>query len=120
VDCCDRALALHREMQDRYGEAAVLDSLGYAHHHLGRHGEAITSFERSVALLRALGDRYYEAVVLTHLGDVHHAAGQTDTAVQVWRCALIILDDLDHPDADQVRANLHDLQPTPGPGSNTA
>jgi tetratricopeptide (TPR) repeat protein len=111
VRSCAEALALHRELGDRYGEAAALDSLGYAHHHLGRHREAADCFERSLVLVRDLGDRYYEAVVLTHLGDVHHAAGQAARAGKVWRQALSILDELDHPDADQVRANLRDLEP---------
>jgi DNA-binding SARP family transcriptional activator/tetratricopeptide (TPR) repeat protein len=113
VRSCTEALALHRELGDRYGEAATLDSLGYAHHHLGRHREAADCFGRSVALVRDLGDRYNEAVVLTHLGDVHHAAGQAARAAEAWRRALRILDELDHPNADQVRANLRDLEPSP-------
>jgi DNA-binding SARP family transcriptional activator/tetratricopeptide (TPR) repeat protein len=116
VRSCTESLALHRELGDRYGEAAALDSLGYAHHHLGRHREATDCFERSLALVRDMGDRYYEAVVLTHLGDVHHTAGQPGKAARVWRLALGILDELDHPDADQVRANLRDLEPSAEPG----
>jgi hypothetical protein len=30
-----------------------------------------------------------------------------------WQQALTILDDLDHPDADTVRAKLHQLDQTP-------
>lgn len=111
---CAAALALHRELNDRYGEAAALDSLGYAHHHHRRHREAIDCFEQSVSLLRRLGSRYYEAMVLTHLGDSYHAVGEAERAVEAWRVALSILDDLDHPDADQVRANLRDVEPSAG------
>jgi DNA-binding SARP family transcriptional activator/tetratricopeptide (TPR) repeat protein len=108
---CEAALELHRDLGDRYGEAAALDSLGYAAHLVGRHREAIDAFERSVGLVRSLGDRYYEAVVLTHLGDAEHAAGRPDAAGQAWRQALVIFEDIDHPDAGQVRANLRELAP---------
>ena len=60
-------------------------------------------------LFRDLGDRYDEADTLTHLGDTHHAAGDPDAARDAWQQALTILDELDHPDADQVRAKLGGL-----------
>jgi hypothetical protein len=64
--------------------------------------------------VRTLGDRYHEAAALTHLGDTRDAASQPDAAHTAWQQALDILTDLDHPDADRVRAKLHDLhQPTP-------
>ena len=49
--------------------------------------------------------------ILTHLGDTHHAAGDPDAARDAWQQALTILDDLDHPDAAQVRAKLADVDP---------
>jgi hypothetical protein len=39
-------------------------------------------------------------------GDVQLAAGHRDEAHDAWRRALVILDDLDHPDAEQVRDKL--------------
>ena len=52
---------------------------------------------------RDLGDRRYEADTLTRLGDTHHAIGNTGDAREVWQQALTVLDQLDHPDADEVR-----------------
>jgi hypothetical protein len=46
------------------------------------------------------------------VGDTHHAAGDLDAAGTAWRRALTVLDDLAHPDADQVRAKL-DALPAP-------
>jgi len=90
------------------------DSLGYAHHHLGNHNQAITCYGHALDLVRDLGERYGEVTALTHLGDTHHAAGNPDAARTAWRHALTILDDLDRPDtdhfhADQLRTKLATL-----------
>jgi tetratricopeptide (TPR) repeat protein len=86
-----------------------LDSLGYAHHHLGHHQQAIAYYQRALDLRRDLGVRYFEAETLTHLGDTHHAAANIKAARDAWQDALTILEELDHLDADQVRTRLHDL-----------
>jgi DNA-binding SARP family transcriptional activator len=106
VDHCRQALVLHRELGNRRGEAAALDSLGYAYQHLRQHGASFACFRRSLSLFRELADRSNEAESLTHLGDAYHAAGNPGQARNAWQEALAILDDLHHPDADQVRAKL--------------
>jgi DNA-binding SARP family transcriptional activator/tetratricopeptide (TPR) repeat protein len=104
---CQQALALLQELDDRPALAATWDSLGHAHHRLGHHDDAVTCYQYALDLVRELGDRYYEAVALTHLGDAHQASGDPRTADSAWQQALAILDQLDHPDAGEVRAKLH-------------
>jgi tetratricopeptide (TPR) repeat protein len=106
---CQQALTLFQELEDRDGQAATWDSLGYAYHHLGHHSQAITCYQHALDLYRDLGDRYYEATILTHLGDTHDAASNPQAARAAWQQALTILDQLDNPDAGQVRAKLHHL-----------
>jgi tetratricopeptide (TPR) repeat protein len=103
---CQQSLALLQQIGDRRGEANTWDSMGYAHHHLGHDDEATTCYERAIELFLQTGDRYYEADTLTHLGDAHQATGEVEAANRSWRRALDILDQLGHPDADQVRAKL--------------
>jgi tetratricopeptide (TPR) repeat protein len=103
---CGAALAIFEEVGDRLGRAATLDSLGQANQHLGRHGEAVTCYQKSVDLVRAVGDRYYEAVVLRHLGEAHAHLGARGPAREAWLAAADILDELQHADADAVRASL--------------
>lgn len=62
-------------------------------------------YERSVTLARKL-NHYREADTLTRLGDSHQAAGDLAAARAAWHRALSILTDLNHPDADNVRAKL--------------
>ena len=106
---CQQALALYRELGIRPGEAHTQDSLGYADHQSGRLADAGACYQHALSIFRELGDRFYEADTLTHLGDTCHVAGQLRQAQESWQQALAILDDLYHPDADQVRARLQRL-----------
>jgi DNA-binding SARP family transcriptional activator/Tfp pilus assembly protein PilF len=106
---CQEALIQQQELGHRAAEAATWDSLGYAHHHLGHHEQATTCYQKALDLSREIGDRDGEAETLTHLGDTHHANGDPVPARRAWHEALIILDELGHPDADQVRAKLHQV-----------
>ena len=54
---------------------------------------------------------------LTRLGDTHHAAGELAQARQAWQQALAILEDLQHPDAGQVRAKLASTNDRTSPNS---
>ena len=107
---CEQALELSRATGDLYTEAATLDSIGYAHDRLGDHADAIVHFWRALELQQTAGGYVYlQALTLTHLGDANLAAGDASAARDAWRQALVILDDLQHPDADEVRAKLRDL-----------
>ncbi|WP_406453197.1 tetratricopeptide repeat protein [Streptomyces sp. NBC_01622] len=106
---CGRAVSAHRETGDRNGEAAALDSLGYAHHHLHDHDRALECYEQALRVYREIRDRYLEADTLVHIGDTRRAAHQDTQAALVWREALGILDEIGHPDAEQVRHRLNDL-----------
>ncbi|GAB3433264.1 AfsR/SARP family transcriptional regulator [Flindersiella endophytica] len=108
---CRQALGLHEQLDDPEAEAATWDSLGYAHHHLGHHQEAIACYRHALDLFQVTGHRYHEADVLLRLGETQHASRDHDTARISWQHALDILEELGHPDAEDVRAKLHHLDP---------
>jgi predicted negative regulator of RcsB-dependent stress response len=57
---------------------------------------------------------HYEAMTLLNIGDSCHAAGDRDAARRAWQGALEIMDRLDMPETDAVRAKLCALdQPSP-------
>ena len=72
---------------------------------MGGHTVTLTS-ARLRTLHAEIGDRRFAAENRVHIGDAHHAAGDQDAAHEAWRRALPILEELDHPDAQLVRANL--------------
>jgi tetratricopeptide (TPR) repeat protein/transcriptional regulator with XRE-family HTH domain len=106
---CRQALSLHAQLGLRNAEAHAWDSLGYAEQHLRNFAEATACYHRALSIFRDFGDRYHEATTLVHLGETRHACGEQQQARQAWQQALDILnelDQLDHPDADKVRAKL--------------
>jgi transcriptional regulator with XRE-family HTH domain/tetratricopeptide (TPR) repeat protein len=103
---CRRSVVLCAETGNRRTEGHAWDSLGYAEQHLGNLGEAAACYQRALGIARELGDRRLEADTLTHLGDTRQAVGDLPQARETWRQALAILDDIQHPDADEVRAKL--------------
>ena len=103
---CAQALAVYRELGNRHAEGATLDSLGYAHHQLGHYPEAIACYQQAIDVHGDAADLHLRAEMLTHLGDAHQAGGDNEAARRAWQKALAILDDLHHPDADQVRSRL--------------
>jgi DNA-binding SARP family transcriptional activator len=105
----------HRQALRFCGQAA--DSLGYAHQQLGHHAESVTWFRRAADLYDEIGHRWGYAETLGRLGDAHQAAGDLGKARTTWEEALAVLDDLNHPDADQIRAKLGAWR---GPASRTA
>jgi tetratricopeptide (TPR) repeat protein len=104
---CQRSLVLSQQLADRRSEASTWDSLGYAHLRLGHHREAIRCYRHALELFAEHGDRFLQARAFAKLGEAHRVAGEPDPARARWRQALAILDELDHPEADQVRAKLH-------------
>jgi tetratricopeptide (TPR) repeat protein/transcriptional regulator with XRE-family HTH domain len=104
---CRQALTVCQEVGHRGRLVGhVWDSIGYAEHHLGNFARAAACYQHALSLHRESGYRFNEAVALNHLGDTREAAGQLVQARQAWQQALDIFDDLEHPDADQVRAKL--------------
>ncbi|MGW1208636.1 AfsR/SARP family transcriptional regulator [Streptomyces sp. NPDC002499] len=118
LDCCREGLALYDEMGDPYGSASTQDTLGYAYHHLGLYADAIEHFKRSASLFAVIGDRYLEADVLRHLSDARQATGDFDAAREALRSALALLEEMGHPDAEEVGSVLRELE-TAGPDAPT-
>ena len=66
---------------------------------------------KAVSLFGEFGDRHGQAQALAHLSAAQLAAGQPELARDSWQRAVAIPDDLRHPAAEQVRAQLRNLDP---------
>jgi tetratricopeptide (TPR) repeat protein len=116
---CRQALTLCQESGHRWAEGYAWDSLGYAEHHLGNFTEAAACYQQALSAYRESGNRFHEAETLAHLGDARQAAGELAAARQAWQQALAILGDLQHPDANQVRAKLASTDTRHAPDRDT-
>jgi len=115
---CQEALRISRMLGDLRREASTLDSLGHAYQRLGDHAKAITCCVRAADVSRRVGDRFAESEALTHLGDAQNAVGRPEHARDSWQQALVLLDELRDPAADEIRLKLSligtDADPTRG------
>jgi tetratricopeptide (TPR) repeat protein len=84
--------------------AGVYDSLGLIHLRMGDSHQAADYYRRSVDIYEAEGERYFHATALARVGDALEAAGDTAGARAQRLSALAILDELLHPEADNLRA----------------
>jgi transcriptional regulator with XRE-family HTH domain/tetratricopeptide (TPR) repeat protein len=106
---CRQAIALHVKLGLPYGQAQSWDTLGYAEHQLGHLSEAANCYHQALGLFLQLGDSFNRATTLTRLGDNRYCAAEPGPARDAWSQAVQILDELQHPDADRVRAKLASL-----------
>ena len=106
---CRQALGLYQELGNPNGEAETWDSLGYAHHHLGQYGQAIACYRGALTALEGTDNQLVEMYVMTRLGDTHRAIGDLATARSCWQHALGLVQQIDHPQADELRDRLRAL-----------
>ena len=111
---CQRALDIQMEIADRFGLVDTLDSIARAHASLARYDEATACYRQARQLCREFDDRYDEAQILVHLGDTSLAADDPESAVAAWQDAVAIFDDLDLPEAANLRAKLSNLTAVTG------
>ena len=97
---------MQRELGDRFGQAATLDSIAVAHRSLARYREATAWYQQALQVNREFGDRYNEAKTLVFLGDTSLAADDLESAVTFWQDAVTVFDDLGLADAADLRAKL--------------
>lgn len=74
----------------RFGERAILDTLGMTYHQLGQPQPAIATLQQAVAIARDIRDRAGEAASLNHLGEVHLALQEYATALDLFQQSLTI------------------------------
>jgi transcriptional regulator with XRE-family HTH domain/tetratricopeptide (TPR) repeat protein len=118
IEYCERALASVRELGDPADIASALDNLGRAQQGTGDVQGAILSLRQAVGLWDEVGYTFGRAGSLLALGDAFDAAAETLAARRSWRQGLELLGELQHPDAERVRARLLDPPASAPPASS--
>jgi DNA-binding SARP family transcriptional activator len=106
MTCLEQALALAGELGDEVERALCLNTLGRVHQSLGDHRAAIDCHRDSVTLLREMNYRHALAEALLDLGEALGQAGRPRQARRRWQEALAIYEELQVPEADEVRSRL--------------
>ncbi|WP_240914313.1 tetratricopeptide repeat protein [Microbulbifer sp. SH-1] len=81
-DRLDEALVLITKALDLSpDDPAIIDSMGWAHHRLGNHREAVKYLQKALAMLQ-------DHEIAAHLGEALWALGERQQAMQVWEQGL--------------------------------
>ena len=94
IDLLTQALAIAREVGDRWSEGAVLGNLARCHWRLGDYRQAIDLYTQALAIARETGDRHGEGAVLGNLGLCHVSLGDYRQAIDLLTQALAIARDI--------------------------
>jgi tetratricopeptide (TPR) repeat protein len=109
IACCEEALAMPALPFRADVDAAVSDTLGYAHVQIGRHRDALSWYQRALDLHLGNGDRLNGGIVLTHIAECRQAVGDQSATRAAYQQALSLYEEIDHPDAAGIRIKLADL-----------
>jgi tetratricopeptide (TPR) repeat protein len=101
------SLNIMRGLGDRQGEASAVANLGVAFALLGAREPALMNLQWALATCRELGDREGEARALNGLG-LAHASEDWETAVDCWREAITIYEELGSSEAATVKKVMQD------------
>jgi tetratricopeptide (TPR) repeat protein len=104
--CQEESLSVFRARGDLDGQATSLNNLGRVYRALGRHRDALARHREAFAICLHLGERLTQAECLREIGSARYALGQPHRAEAYWRQALAIFEELDVPDAAEVKGLL--------------
>jgi len=111
LTACQDAIEFNRDADDPYLRqirAATLDSIGYAHHHLGHHSAAVASYREAFRVAQSIANEKLQAMILDHLGDTYLATADATAACDAWEQALVLVDGVRHSCASQLRAKIRE------------
>jgi tetratricopeptide (TPR) repeat protein len=91
---CQASLALYEQLDDRFGMASVLDTLGYAAQNTGAYGAAQRWYEQGLALRQAMGDQKGMARSLISLSTLAQNLGQPDKSAHLAERGIAICRDI--------------------------
>jgi tetratricopeptide (TPR) repeat protein len=106
---CEQALEACQELESRHRiafEGGIWDSLGFIHHRLGCYEQARFDYRQALNHSREHGRRSEEGETLACLGDLHLSADDPQAAREAWQEALVILSELEHVRAAEIRGRL--------------
>jgi DNA-binding SARP family transcriptional activator/tetratricopeptide (TPR) repeat protein len=110
VEYCQEALDIQLQLGDHLNAGPTWDSLGYAYSQLGDKTRAIACYENALDLAQRHGFLIGVAMTLNLLASLRHELGDLESAHDEWQRAYDILEQLGHPDADEVLEKLKGTQ----------
>ncbi|MCC5610470.1 tetratricopeptide repeat protein [Nostoc sp. CHAB 5834] len=90
VKTFEQALVIFRQIGDRQGEGATLNSIGANYENLGQYTKALEVSVQALAILKEMGDKSGEAITLSNIGKIYESLGQYTKALEFHEQGLAI------------------------------
>jgi tetratricopeptide (TPR) repeat protein len=108
------ALTVAAHIGDRYEQARAHNGLAHAQQVAGDLDQSFAHHIAALTLATQIGERYEQARAHNGLAHAQRVGGDLDLARHHWRQALALYTDLGVPDADDVHAQLTDIDQAAG------
>jgi predicted ATPase/DNA-binding SARP family transcriptional activator len=89
-ELCQASLGLYEQLDDQFGMAAVLDTLGFVAQNTGAYGAAQQWYQQGLALRQAMGDQKGMARSLISLSTLAQNQGQPETSARLAERGIAI------------------------------
>lgn len=123
AEAFEKYLTLARQIADRRAEGNALGNLALTYTNRGETERAIELHQQRLIIARELGDRRGEGVTLLYSSLALDSLGKRTEAIANAEAALAILEQVEHPNSAQVRAQIEKWRSErdlgqPGPSDN--
>jgi len=88
IDRYQAALALWKDIDDRYQEALMLHGIGASYYLLQEYREALAYYDQALAVRRSIGDRHGAAITLNDSALIYDGLGQKQKALECYSESL--------------------------------
>lgn len=109
LDYCTRSAEMAALLNHIRSSASAWDSIGFIKHAMQDFEGAEDAYGQALTAWRNIDERYYRARTLERLGHLRVDSGDRGAAIDAFRSALALFEELDLPEADGVRSCLSDL-----------
>ena len=90
-----KALSIHRRLNNKYGEADVLNAFGVGYERLGHYDEAIQNYQNSILIKEQVGNRKGTATSLSNIAKIYIFQGEHEKARDYLGKARTIFEQLE-------------------------
>ncbi|MEL6457151.1 MAG: CHAT domain-containing protein [Cyanobacteria bacterium J06621_15] len=84
----NQALALARDIDDKFAEASILNNIGAIYNYLGDKQQALEIYNQALVLSQEIDDKGAEVTILNNIGGIHNDLGDKQQALKLYRQVL--------------------------------
>ena len=89
-----KAVSIHKQLNNRYGEADALNAIGVGYERLGKYDESVRHYEDSIAIKQEIGNQKGTATSLSNIAKIYIFQGEHEKAKDYLTRARTIFEEL--------------------------